>query len=216
MDNDIIGKEFGRLKVVGVPYMKEFGSYRKKVVECVCECGEMPVVVVSQLRSGHTRSCGCLMRDTGRDRHLTHGMKGTKEYLAWKSIKTRTRNASSGCAHNYMLRGITMSEQWDGPDGFQKFFNEIGPAPSAKHSVDRIDNDRGYEPGNVRWATRSEQNRNTRQVHFVDYEGVLMPLIDASIKSGVNYGTLHSRVKRGLSGPALFVRTDLRRRKNNS
>lgn len=193
--------------------MKDFGSYRKRVVACRCVCGTEISVVASQLRSGKTKSCGCLMREVNRDMHTTHGMKGTKEYRAWKSIKTRTGNASSGCAHNYMLRGIGMSKEWIGPEGFQKFFNEIGSAPSSKHSVDRIDNDRGYEPGNVRWATRSEQNRNTRQVHFVEYGGVSIPLMDASRLSGISYGTLQSRVKRGLVGTDLFARRDLRRKR---
>lgn len=212
MSDVLTGKVFGRLEVVDESYMKDFGSYRKRVVTCRCTCGVETLVVVSQLCSGKTKSCGCLMRDVNRTLHTTHGMKGTKEHRAWKSIKTRTGNASSGCAHNYMLRGISMSKEWLGPEGFQKFFNEIGPAPSANHSVDRIDNDRGYEPGNIRWATRSEQNRNTRQVRFVEYEGALMPLMDASRMSGVSYGTLQSRLKRGMYGDALFAHKDLRRR----
>lgn len=88
----------------------------------------------------------------------THGMRYTKEYRAWLAMKRRCSDPKRHNAHRYVGRGITICEEWQ--DSFEAFFEHVGPAPTAKHSLDRINNDRDYMPGNVRWATAADQARN--------------------------------------------------------
>ena len=121
------------------------------------------------------------------------------EYEACKQARMRCRNASHAAYENYGGRGITFCDEWLGKGGFQKFMEHIGPKPSPELSLDRIDNDKGYEPGNVRWATASEQMLNRRpSVHkyWFHYEGQLQPLSVIASKVTVKYYTLLARVRR--------------------
>lgn len=97
----------------------------------------------------------------GNQRNLKHGMRHTKEYRAWGAMKTRALNPNTNCWKNYGGRGITVHPEWI--KSFTAFFAHVGFAPSEKHTIDRIENDKGYEPGNVRWATRTEQLLNCRR-----------------------------------------------------
>lgn len=114
-------------------------------------------------RVGHTRISGV------RNPHYRHGQVGTKEYRAWKAMNTRCTNPKQANYKNYGGRGITVAECWR--NDFAAFLAHIGPAPSDKHSVDRIKNTIGYEPGNVRWATRREQSKNSRRVREITFRG---------------------------------------------
>lgn len=101
-----------------------------------------------------------IVPDAEKRRVVRHGMSKTREYRAWLAMKTRTLNPNFARLESYAGRGITLTPEWAG--SFLAFFKHIGPRPSVKHSVDRIENDRGYEPGNVRWATRAQQAQNRR------------------------------------------------------
>jgi hypothetical protein len=159
---NLIDKKFGRLTV---------GSYAGRLKgeghwNCRCECGNEVVIMGYLLRKGATQSCGCIKKELLSARSKTHGAssggKWTPEYRAWVSLKTRCKYVHRKDFKWYGSRGITVCSEWQ--TDFLAFFNEIGPRPSPKHSVDRINNDRGYEPGNVRWATASQQRRNTRSM----------------------------------------------------
>ena len=157
---ELLGQKFGRLTVVSFAGSRGGRGYWK----CTCECGGEATVRAHYLRSSHTRSCGCLQREKNILRLLTHGEsrgRWTKEYRAFNGMKARCLNPKCKKYALYGGRGITISEGW--LHSYPAFLSYIGRAPSPKHSIDRIDPNGNYEPGNVRWATSSEQRRNQRR-----------------------------------------------------
>jgi hypothetical protein len=156
---DLAGKAFGRWTVIA----RDKDKWGKLAWQCVCACGRPGRVGGYQLRTGRSKSCvPCSMKVSPRNyRHgHTYGHGMTPEYNAWIGAKTRCFNAKRHDFALYGGRGITMCREWQ--DSFTAFLEHIGPRPSATHSLDRIDVNGHYEPGNVRWATRSEQQRNRR------------------------------------------------------
>lgn len=140
---------------------------------CRCECGGDIVVPARRLVSGGTKSCGCRKVAAARLVNRKHGMQATLAYKRWESIKQRCFNPKNPSYKNYGGRGITMCPAW--VDSFLTFFADVGECPPGM-SLDRINNDGNYEPGNVRWASRSEQQRNRRQTTRVtraEYDAAL-------------------------------------------
>lgn len=122
-----------------------------------------------------------------------HGMKHSAEYRSWECMKQRALNPNYAEAHRYSGRGITLDPSWM---LFERFYADVGPQPSPRHTLERIDNNKGYEPGNVRWATKAEQARNRRSNILVLVRGVRMVLLDAAPLLGVKYGTLTKRYRK--------------------
>lgn len=148
------GDMFSRLTVV----REAESRHSHRVFECRCECGATKTVFLSALRSGLSKSCGCL-----RDEIATrHGKHKTPEYRIWAGMISRCENRKLRSWKNYGGRGISICPEWRA--SFEAFFAHAGIRPSARHSIDRFPNNDGdYEPGNVRWATMSEQLRNNRR-----------------------------------------------------
>ncbi|MFD1274885.1 hypothetical protein [Streptomyces kaempferi] len=153
-----IGARFDRLTVTGEP-VSVAGKNGKCYVAVRCDCATEKTVRISTLGTS-ARSCGCLRNETASARARTHGMRKTSEYAIWTSMKQRCHNPAHQHYEDYGGRGITVCQRWQ--DSFEAFFGDIGPRPSADHTLDRVDNDRGYEPGNVQWRTRREQAQNRR------------------------------------------------------
>ena len=152
---DMLGKVFGRLTVVS-----EAPKNRNKLmVNCRCSCGNSLTCRSESLRSGMTGSCGCLQVDAVLALNTTHGMSKTVEHSAWLEIKRRIFDTTRPGYNNYGGRGISMCADW--VDSFETFYKDMGPRPEG-YSIDRIDNDGNYEPSNCRWATRTQQNQNSR------------------------------------------------------
>lgn len=153
---DRIGDRYGRLTVIAQ------SPSRGKGVEwlCQCDCGNQTVVRSIAMVIGNTRSCGCLRVDAVVRRNLTHGMRHTPTYNSWASMIQRTCNPRHPSWKNYGGRGVTVCDRW--LHSFEDFLADMGARPPGL-SIDRIDNDGNYEPGNCRWATRSQQNSNTRR-----------------------------------------------------
>ncbi len=195
---DMIGKRFGRLAVVG---QSESKLWRARWV-CVCDCGREAVVDGANLRTGHVQSCGCLQRDSiaavgKRTRKHGAAIDKTPEYAAWASMKTRCFNPKAQQYANYGARGITVCAAWR--DSFEAFIADMGARPSSKHSLDRIDNERGYEPENCRWATVHQQNNNQRHNRLIEVDGVVSTVAEAIARLGAHPATIKTRINRGWS-----------------
>jgi hypothetical protein len=186
------GHVFGRLTVVQLIE----GSGR---AVCKCECGQSTNVLLKDLKSGHTQSCGCLQRERARQYHLTHGASGTPEHSIWCGICARCSNPSHKQYADYGGRGIFVCARWSGENGFAHFLADMGPRPSSKHSVDRKDNNGPYSPDNCRWATQKEQNRNTRQNTVLRFNGAEMCVADWADATGISQSVIRRRLKLGWS-----------------
>lgn len=154
-----LGNRYNRLIVIGEVEKKS----RRRYLKCVCDCGEETVVRSDKLKSGHTKSCGCLQRERTRDalsKTKTHGMTNSNEYYVWCGMKSRCFNENNKSYKNYGGRGITVCDRWR--DSFENFYKDMGPRPSSTHQIDRINNDGNYEPDNCKWRTPSENCLNRR------------------------------------------------------
>jgi len=136
------------------------GERRKVTWRCKCECGRETIVLAEKLRSGHTRSCGCLHGEKIAAGNPKHNGRHTPEYVIWQSMVKRCQNPKHISFKYYGERGISVSPAWS---DFAQFYGDMGPRPSETHSIDRINVDGNYEPGNCRWATPKEQASNRRK-----------------------------------------------------
>jgi hypothetical protein len=179
--HDIAGVRFGRLVAMGP--MSRISS-RERLWVCRCDCGADAEVRAGALVAGRQVSCGCLQSERTAARNVAAARHGhaskdgaSPEYKAWGGIKRRCYNPSDREFHNYGGRGITVCDRWR--DSFDAFLADVGTRPSPRHSIDRIDNDRGYEPGNVRWATRETQERNKRTTRLCQVSVALIRCLSA-------------------------------------
>jgi hypothetical protein len=159
---DLVGRRFGRLVVSHRHGTRvQPNGCKRPTFGCVCDCGQRVVVAGTNLRSGNSRSCGCLRAEmTAAKTKPTHGGSYTREYQSWAQAKCRCADPNHHAYKDYGGRGIAMCAAWR--ESFETFRRDMGPRPAGT-SIDRINNDGDYEPGNCRWATRSQQQRNKRR-----------------------------------------------------
>lgn len=192
---DFTGQRFGRLSVI-----LRSENYGKHVRwSCVCDCGKLTNVSSTHLKTGHTKSCGCVRNEIASDRArsmATHGMWNTPEWNCWKAMKDRCLRKTNKKYPIYGGRGITVCQEWI--DSFESFFAHIGSRPSPDHSIDRIDSNKGYEPGNVRWADDFQQNNNKRNNVTVDVDGVSMTAAQVSRLFGITSRAAVYRIRHGI------------------
>ena len=152
----LLNQRFGRLIAIKKVKEKYITKYK-----CMCDCGNEVIIDHGSLQSGRSKSCGCLNREKASENSYKHGCSGyneTKEYVAWVSMKTRCYNPKANRYEYYGGKGIKVCERW--LNSFENFLSDMGPAPTAEHSIDRIDGNGDYEPSNCRWADVYEQRAN--------------------------------------------------------
>lgn len=162
---DHTGAVFGRLRAVAATKIE---GRKETYWECLCLCGTTKLVMAQNLRDGRIRSCGCLLKESTSKRRTKHKQsrvgldrKPSSEYKAWCAMRDRCNRVNHVGYKDYGGRGIRVDPTWEA--SFEAFYAYIGPKPTPAHTLDRVDVNGHYEPGNVRWATRKEQAANTRR-----------------------------------------------------
>lgn len=185
---DLTGQKFNRLLII------EFAGVKNKVTywKCRCDCGKEVIVAGWSVKSGGTKSCGCLVSEGN---NKTHGGSNKAEYAIWLGMRNRCYTPSVKSYANYGGRGITVCPEWR--DSFEQFYKDMGDRPTAKHSIDRINNEGNYEPGNCRWVTHKEQCNNRRGNIPLEYNGKTQTPAQWSRELGLSRATIIQRLSYG-------------------
>lgn len=181
---DLTGQKFGRWTVLRFCGLKR----RESQWECKCECGNVHVVGRGNLVSGRSQSCGCLREERLSAAISKHNMSEDPLFFAWHTMKARCYSAKNHSFKNYGARGIGVCEKWK--NSFKDFYDYVSKLPHYKekgYTLDRIDVNGNYEPGNVRWATASQQAANTRRNVFFEKDGIIYSPRSFSDKYGIPY-----------------------------
>lgn len=173
---------------------------------CRCDCGSTSKHTRSNLASGGSRSCGC------RRGGPTHGLSRSPEYRSWRAMLDRCYNPNTADYRHYGGRGISVFQKWK--RSFSAFYAAVGQRPSSSHSLDRINNNGNYEPGNVRWATKRQQNLNKRTNPTMVVGGEPKPVWLVADECGVPAGVICSRIKAGWPTEKLTLPLNSFRMKN--
>lgn len=180
---DLSGVAFGRLVVQTQVHPGKRGKWA-----CKCRCGSIHSAARGPLVSGSTRSCGCLQKESIAARNKVHGHHGSREYEAWSAMWDRCTNTQHKAYQRYSDK-VPPPEWRD----FRVFYLELGPRPGAGYSLDRVKNHLPYGPGNCKWSTSTEQNRNRRSNVLVSFQGRTMSMAEACELSGLSYSLVMGR-----------------------
>ena len=189
---DLTGQKFGMLTAIGrtVDSTSDISKWHVS-----CDCGTETIVRLGNLRNGHTTSCGCVREMIIRQRSLKHGheidRKPSRTLKSYRHAKSRSTNPTDPKYARYGGRGIFMCDQW--LNSFETFLADMGECPKGM-SIDRIDNNGNYEPGNCRWATAAMQSRNKSNNVTISHNGRIMILTDYANEVGIPFSTLRSRL----------------------
>ena len=189
----MIGQKFGRWTVV-----EEDGRrYRAIMYKCICDCGTEQRISGTSLRSGRTKSCGCIKKE----RMTKHGLSRSSIYKIWNGMMMRCSNYNNPKYRYYGKRGIEVCEEWH---DFTNFYKDMGDRPSKKYQLDRIDNSKGYSKENCHWATSKENNDNRRNSRLITINGKTQSIKDWAKHFNVNYSTACSRYRAGKTAEEIF------------
>jgi hypothetical protein len=192
----LAGSVHGSLLVVS-----DVTTYSLHRVYARCVCGRVRSYNASHVFLGKTSSCGCLKASLCRVSKLRHGFSGTqrkscREYSIWLSMRTRCRNPKAANYARYGGLGVEVCDRWN---DFLNFYNDMGPAPSQAHTLDRIDSAKNYEPSNCRWATVRQQSQNRKNVVPLTAFGKTQRLSEWAEERSLCLSTICKRLKRGAS-----------------
>ena len=193
----MIGVKYGRLTVLGeTPHRSTDGRVMWRLL---CDCGKEIERVAKSVKSGNTKSCGCAKMDLLIARNKSsaqHGMTGSPTFTVWANMKERCLNPNHNSYHRYGGRGIQICDRW--LESFKNFYDDMGPMPSGM-SLDRIDVDGNYEPGNCRWATSEEQANNRANNRVLEFDGRRQTVAQWAREIGVSKQALRYRILAGWS-----------------
>lgn len=204
-DNSIRLPKDSRLVVLDEE-TRPYANRRIRFVKCRCACGAVKWIQKCAVTTGHVLSCGCLWLE----KITRHKMSSSRAYRCWQKMLARCENKRDKRYADYGGRGITVCQEWH---DFVVYFQHIttllphGATDVPKHlTVDRIENSKGYEPGNIRLATAYEQQRNTRSNHVIEIDGVSKCVAEWALQFGINKSVIYTRIQRGWN-PILAVTT---------
>lgn len=195
---NFIGTKHNRLTILKEvePIFYKKGAARR--VLCKCDCGKEKVIDFNSIRTGKSKSCGCLNKETSAKLHTKHGLAmlstGVRhpDYCIWMKMKSRCLNPNDKSYKNYGGRGIKVCESWQ--KSFTSFINDMGWRPNNKYSIERIDYNKDYCPENCKWVLKSEQSKNCRRVKLIAYNGKEHCLTDLCKLLNLPYSTMRHRV----------------------
>ncbi len=194
---DLTDQRFGQLIAISLnPERAKGGQARWN---CICDCGNPKVVQSSNLCNLTTTSCGHFRRDRAAALNKTHGQWQTRAFSAWVAARKRCFNPRYQSFKDYGARGITMCERWR--NDFSEFLRDMGPCPDGL-TLERINNNGNYEPGNCEWASYTDQGRNRRNTIRITHEGRTLTLMEWSEITGVSPSLIRQRYYKKLP---LFV-----------
>lgn len=189
---DIAGQRFGRLLAISFSHLNKHSN---AIWNCICDCGNYHQAKTADLISGATTSCGCRQKEMHAARRTRNGLSSHPLYQVYRGMISRCYDPSCEQYPRYGERGITVCARW--LDSFDNFIADVGPKPSPEYSLDRIDNNLGYSPDNVRWATSFEQMNNTRANHPLTYNNQTFTITQWSRIVGIASQTIAKRLKAG-------------------
>lgn len=188
-----VGDRYGML-VLAEKKMAVVAGYSRQAFVCRCDCGNTKIFSTRHLISGQMKSCGCNKSKAARDKATKHGLSETSLYKTWLSMRGRCHRPTEKYYSCYGGRGISVCDEWR--RDFQAFAAYIGVKPTPVHSIDRIDNNGNYEPGNVKWSTKSEQARNRRSSTAIEFNGEVKTLTEWAESTGIHPFTIHTRIRK--------------------
>lgn len=190
---DITGQKFNRLTAVRFSHK---GKWGKQHWLYACECGKVKVTTKGDVTRGKTRSCGCYQVEK-ITKHGFGGRKPTSEYNTWQGMKKRCLNPNNPGYKYYGGRGIKVCDRWK--DSFPNFLEDMGNKPTKEHSIDRIDNNKGYSKANCKWSTILEQANNMSKNIRITHKNETKTVMQWSGILGLNYRKTKYHYHKGLS-----------------
>lgn len=188
---DLTGQTFNQLTALSYVSMS---AHNGSCWLWQCTCGKHKIIFGSSVKTGNTKSCGCLQAKIVGNMRRTHGLAGknrTLEYHSWASMIQRCTNTNEREYFRYGGRGITVCKRWR---SFENFLADMGERPSSLHTIERINNDAGYSPENCKWATKAEQNRNMRRNRWITWNDETLCMTDWAARLGLTLGGLAHRL----------------------
>jgi len=192
-DLHLIGKQFGRLTILNL-----YRNNNRTFAECICTCGNSKNINFHAIKIEHTTSCGCYNKEV----ITKHSLYGTKEYRSWQHMLRRCDTPNTDSSHLYFEKGIRVCERWK---IFLNFLEDMGNAPTVTHSIDRLDNNKGYYKENCRWATKIEQSRNTNRNKLIEYNGEVKCMSEWAETFNIKYGVVVKRFQMGWCAVKVFT-----------
>lgn len=206
---DRSGMRFGRLVVIGRVDAGPASKGSRVKWRCICDCGTEKVTTGHSLACGDATSCGCLQREIIGAQRRTHGLTRTPAYRSWRAAKERCHNPKSSAYSSYGAKGIFMCDRWR--NSFEAFLEDMGERPEGM-TIDRLDQCKGYEPGNCRWATNEEQHLTRGSTRLYRWRGTWMTPRQISDAEGIPFNTLRKIVRHAPTIQAAVSQAKAKRR----